>query len=104
MDDDALIEGLNSRFAGLAREGVDELVVRVAQYAITGGVHVPSQWQAIVRFSNRSKAWGVHVASSPGEAVLGAFLAVPPLPPTQEQPALSGPLLPRTRTRTRTRT
>ena len=101
MDDGSLIEELNKRFNGLASDEVDELVVRVSQYAITGGVQTTSQWQAIVRFRNRTKPWGVAVARTPGDAVLGAFRAAYALTPAKGAPPLTGPLTPRTRTRTR---
>lgn len=101
MDDAALIEELNKRFGSLASEEVDEVVVRVSQYATTGGVQTPSQWQAIVRFRDRTKSWGVAVQRTPGDAVLGAFRAAHALTPPKPATPLTGPLLPRVRTRTR---
>lgn len=99
MADTALIAALNAQFTALAGDGVDELVVRVAQYDFTGGVQTPSQWQAIARFRNRGKAWGVALAETPGEAVLGAFRSAAALHHPQNREA---PLTPRVRTRTRT--
>jgi hypothetical protein len=55
--------------ATLIASGMDEITVRVSQY---DRAMVATQWQALVKFANRQKPWGVGVAATPEEALTTA--------------------------------
>ena len=72
-----LAQMLNAQFA----DGADEILVRVSRYQ--NDVRTPAEYQAIVRFHNRLRPWGVGVHAS-AETALRIALGDPSAMPTDK--------------------
>lgn len=73
--------------AALFKGGVDDIVVRVCQYA--ADAKTPTSFQALIRFANRSAPMGVGIRANPVAALRAAIEDVQqrgsaPAPPEPE--------------------
>lgn len=86
----------------LVERGADEFTVRACAPRQHPNGHMVPQWQGLVKFSNRNRAWGVGVADTPQDALATAMTHAISLPhgqaPAKTEAAVPVPVRKRART------